>query len=376
MAAVAAALAAGPSRAAAARRTGHRAGGPRLSVGRSAPVGAGRRHAANLGLAQRVPLGPAGCRIHLVRGRQTPCICSKPRPAPTGSARCSTLAGPRRHCWWRWPAGRPGRRPRRYRDADSAPTPRRWRAPSWRWRLPSGPTIRESRSTLAALSLIAVAARFSVTFRDVSIMAENHKHAMTDELTTLPNRRSLATALTAAVTAPTTRRRAPAGDQGASASSAAAAAISTSSTRSTTRSVSHFGDELLCHIANRLSADRAPRGSAAPAWATTSSRSCWPRARTCIAARAQAGRLLEALVNRSRWTRSPCRSTRRIAIALYPDHCDHPQELLNRAETRHAARQIRQKQDRRIRLGRSSCNATTTPTSSRNCARRWSTATS
>ena len=53
--------------------------------------------------------------------------------------------------------------------------------------------------TLAALSLIAVAARLSVTFRDVSMLAESHKHAMTDELTTLPNRRSLATALTASV---------------------------------------------------------------------------------------------------------------------------------------------------------------------------------
>ena len=53
-------------------------------------------------------------------------------------------------------------------------------------------------TTLAALSLIAITARFSVTFRDVSMLAETHKHAMTDELTALPNRRSLATALTAA----------------------------------------------------------------------------------------------------------------------------------------------------------------------------------
>ena len=53
-------------------------------------------------------------------------------------------------------------------------------------------------TTFAALSLIAIAARFAVTFRDVSMLAESHKHAMTDELTALPNRRSLATALTAA----------------------------------------------------------------------------------------------------------------------------------------------------------------------------------
>ena len=37
--------------------------------------------------------------------------------------------------------------------------------------------------TLAALSLVTVAVRFSLTLRDVSMMAESHKHAMTDELT-------------------------------------------------------------------------------------------------------------------------------------------------------------------------------------------------
>ncbi len=51
---------------------------------------------------------------------------------------------------------------------------------------------------LAALSLTAVAARFAVTFRDVSAMAESHHHAMTDELTGLSNRLAVATALTAA----------------------------------------------------------------------------------------------------------------------------------------------------------------------------------
>jgi len=52
-------------------------------------------------------------------------------------------------------------------------------------------------AALAGLSLIAVAVRFSLTFRDVSMMADSYQHAMTDELTTLPNRRSLATTLTA-----------------------------------------------------------------------------------------------------------------------------------------------------------------------------------
>jgi diguanylate cyclase (GGDEF)-like protein len=51
--------------------------------------------------------------------------------------------------------------------------------------------------TFAVLTLIAVAWRFAVTFRDVSATAEAHRQAMTDELTGLPNRMSLATTLTA-----------------------------------------------------------------------------------------------------------------------------------------------------------------------------------
>jgi diguanylate cyclase (GGDEF)-like protein len=57
----------------------------------------------------------------------------------------------------------------------------------------------ESRlgTALAALALTAVAARFSLTFRDRSAAAANHRLAMTDELTGLPNRRWLATTLAA-----------------------------------------------------------------------------------------------------------------------------------------------------------------------------------
>ena len=52
--------------------------------------------------------------------------------------------------------------------------------------------------TLAALSLTAVAARFAVTFRDVSALAESHHQMMTDEPTGLANRLAVGTALTAA----------------------------------------------------------------------------------------------------------------------------------------------------------------------------------
>jgi diguanylate cyclase len=184
--------------------------------------------------------------------------------------------------------------------------------------------------TLAALSLVATAARFSVTFRDVSMMAEKHKHAMTDELTALPNRRALAIALTAA--------------NGSALSAPSLATTRTSSRRALllldlyefheiNNSLGHhFGDELLCHIANRLSTcvrredllARAGDDEFAILMADGSD---------LIAARAQAGRLLEALCEPFALDPITVQVDARIAIALYPDHCDHPQELLNRAET-------------------------------------------
>jgi diguanylate cyclase len=62
-----------------------------------------------------------------------------------------------------------------------------------------GAWANQSRIAVAfgALTLIAVAWRFAVTFRDVSATAEAHRQSMTDELTGLPNRMSLATTLTA-----------------------------------------------------------------------------------------------------------------------------------------------------------------------------------
>jgi diguanylate cyclase (GGDEF)-like protein len=178
---------------------------------------------------------------------------------------------------------------------------------------------------LAALSLIAVATRFSATFRDVSLLAENHKQAMTDELTSLPNRRSLATALTAlagvlpSATGVSSRR--------------ALLLLHLHEFQEINDSVGrHFGDELLCHIANRLAhcvrcddmLTRVSDDGFAVLLAEGSD---------LIAARAQAGRLLEALSEPFALDPITVQVDARIGVALCPDHCDHPQELLNRAET-------------------------------------------
>jgi diguanylate cyclase len=184
-------------------------------------------------------------------------------------------------------------------------------------------------ATLAALTLIAVAGRFSVTFRDVSMLAERHKHAMTDELTTLPNRRSLATALTAL---------------SGSASAEPSSVIRTSSRQALllvelcefqeiNDSIGRqFGDELLRHIANRL-AKCVRREDLLARIGDDEFAILLAEGSDLIGARAQAGRLLEAMSEPFALDPVTVQVDARIAIALCPDHCDHPQELLNRAET-------------------------------------------
>lgn len=191
-----------------------------------------------------------------------------------------------------------------------------------------GPSSRLA-GTLAALSLIAVAARFSVTFRDVSVLAESHKHAMTDELTALPNRRSLATALTAATSTapvgPSLSSRTP--------SRRALLLLELYEFQEISDSIGHhYSDELLCHIAKRLS-DNVRREDFLARAGDDAFAIVLTEGADLVAARAQAGRLLEALSEPFALDPITVQVDARIAIALCPDHCDHPQELLSRAET-------------------------------------------
>jgi diguanylate cyclase (GGDEF)-like protein len=184
-------------------------------------------------------------------------------------------------------------------------------------------------STLAALTLVAVAARFSVTFRDVSMLAESHKHAMTDELTALANRRSLATALTALsgsasaepwpVTKLSARR--------------ALLLLQLREFQEITTAVGRsLGDELLCRIANRL-AHSVRRDDLLARVSEDQFAILMAEGSGLVAACAQADRSLEAFGEPFELDAITVRIDARVAIALCPDHCNHPQELLNRAET-------------------------------------------
>jgi diguanylate cyclase len=183
--------------------------------------------------------------------------------------------------------------------------------------------------TLAGLSLITVAVRFSLTFRDVSMAAESHTHAMTDELTSLPNRRSLATALTAlsgsGLGGPEST--------GQPLSHTALLLVNVSAVDELNDSLGrHLGDELLRHIANRLASSVRREDLLARVGADEFA-ILLAEGSDLIAARAQAGRLLEALIDLFALDTITVRVDARIAIALCPDHCNHPQDLLSRAET-------------------------------------------
>ena len=183
-------------------------------------------------------------------------------------------------------------------------------------------------ATLAALSLIAVAARFSVTFREVSTMAESHNNAMTDKLTRLPNRRSLATALTAAsdstLSEPYLGTRPP--------SRRALLLVNLYELQEINDSVGrHFGDELVCHIADRLSNNVRHEDLLARS-GDDQFAILLAEGSDLAAARGQAGRLIDALREPFALDPITVQVDACIAVALYPDHCDHPQELLPCAE--------------------------------------------
>jgi diguanylate cyclase (GGDEF)-like protein len=93
-----------------------------------------------------------------------------------------------------------------------------------------------------------------------------------------------------------------------------------------------FGDELLRHVANRLS-NSVRREDLLARIGDDEFAILMAEGADLNAARAQAGRLFEALSEPFALDPITVQVDARIAIALCPDHCDHPQELLNRAET-------------------------------------------
>ncbi|CAM3489548.1 bifunctional diguanylate cyclase/phosphodiesterase [Mycobacterium colombiense] len=184
-------------------------------------------------------------------------------------------------------------------------------------------------ATLAALSLVVATGRFALTFRNAGLLQTNDRHAMIDELTALPNRRSLATALSGLpVSPPTGSRSMPTRAR----ARRALLLLSLSDFHEITDSIgSQFGDELLCHIANRL-AGCVRRDDLLARVGEDQFAVLLSDGANLTAASASAGRLLEALSEPIALDPITVQVDARIAIALCPDHCDSPQDLLSRAE--------------------------------------------
>ncbi|BAX93860.1 diguanylate cyclase domain-containing protein [Mycobacterium shigaense] len=182
---------------------------------------------------------------------------------------------------------------------------------------------------LAALTVIAVAVRFSATLRDVSMVAETHKSAMTDELMALPNRRSLATSLTTLSGPPPAEPESPLRES----TRTALLLINFYEIHEINDSIDpRFADELLRHIANRL-ANCVRREDVLARVGDDEFAILLAEEADLISARAQATSLLEALREPFALDAITVRLEACVGIALCPDHCDHPQELLSRAET-------------------------------------------
>jgi diguanylate cyclase (GGDEF)-like protein len=178
---------------------------------------------------------------------------------------------------------------------------------------------------LAAMGLTAVAARFALTFRDRSAAAERHRLAMTDELTGLPNRRSLATTLAAmAIDEQPTAfwRRSRVG----------LLWLDIEELQEINTLVgSGVRDELLCRIAGRLSKCLRPQDQLVRAGGDTFAVLLTEDA-DITTARAQAGALLEALGPPFALDQITVKIDASIAIAMCPDHCDQTQGLVDCAE--------------------------------------------
>ena len=180
--------------------------------------------------------------------------------------------------------------------------------------------------TLAALTLTFVAARFAITFRDSSAMAESHHQTMTDQLTGLANRLAVATALTAATfdqpaTSRWDRRGAKLG----------LVLLSLDQFHEITSSLGrHVSDELLYRIANRLS--QSIRQADLVARVGDYEFAVLLNQADLTTTRAQAGALMDALRAPFALDHITVQVDASIGVSLWPDNCAHPQELLTCAE--------------------------------------------
>ncbi|MFC7675132.1 putative bifunctional diguanylate cyclase/phosphodiesterase [Mycolicibacterium sp. GCM10028919] len=180
---------------------------------------------------------------------------------------------------------------------------------------------------LAVLGLIAVTARFALSFRHVSRLADSHLHATTDDLTQLPNRRAMSTALTAASFeyADNARTNGPPGGPGL-------LLLDLDRFKGINDSLGHHvGDELLCQVAERLARSVGSEHLLARVGGDEFAVLLAPGIDPATA-EAVATRIVEALGEPFDLKGITVNVEASVGIALCPQHCRQPDDLLQCAD--------------------------------------------
>lgn len=177
---------------------------------------------------------------------------------------------------------------------------------------------------LAACGLVVVSARLAVAFREVSLLADSHRHAMTDDLTLLANRRAMSTALTAASFAFS--------ESGSDQTGPGLLVLDLDRFKGVNDSLGHHvGDELLCQVADRLSqtvgSDDLLARVGGDEFAVL-----LPSGVDLPTAEAVAARIVDTLSEPFRLAAITVHVDASVGIALCPLHCRRPEDLLECAD--------------------------------------------